>query len=367
LVMALTVLEEPVKSHLSLNVPDLGRAVDFYATLFGLAPAKHHADYAKFELDDPPVVFSLVPHAPGSGASLSHLGLRVASDETIQKYRARLEAAGVCTESQDGTTCGYARQNKLWVRDPFGNFWEVYRVEEDVLPEVIRTSLDGRAARRDRDGCGASPGAAEAVWEHFVTAPLPERIPHGDSTLDEVRLIGTFNADLTEAQRSALLGEVARVLAPAGKVLVHALMGDRPFPGPQPKLPGLAAMVARVPVQSEPIEALRRAGFVGVQVVKYTEKAWFSIDGIELREVKLLAWKPPAVPAIEMRQVLYKGPFSRATADGGHVFERGKRVSVPLALWERLRLGPIAEQFLFFDVSAAGAASSACSARPVGT
>ncbi len=63
--MPLTVLEEPVKFHLSLNVPDLDWAIEFYRVLFGLAPAKLHDDYAKFELNDPPVIFSLVPHPPG--------------------------------------------------------------------------------------------------------------------------------------------------------------------------------------------------------------------------------------------------------------------------------------------------------------
>ena len=284
---------------------------------------------------------------PVPGASLSHLGLRVASDDTIRTFRERLEAAGVCTQAQDGTTCGYAKQNKLWVRDPFGNFWEVYRVEEDVFPEVLRKSVEGRAARTDVEGSGANAGAVHAAWEHYVTAPLPDRIPHGDGTLDEVRLVGTFNADLTEAQRLFLVTEAARVLKAGGKILTHGLMGDKPFPGAQPKLPGLAAMVSSVPVQTEPVEAFRRAGFVGIQVVKHTEKAWFAIDGVELREVKLVAWKPTAANTTETRQVLYKGPFARATVDGGHTFERGKRVSVDAAVWEQLRLGPSAEQFLF--------------------
>jgi catechol 2,3-dioxygenase-like lactoylglutathione lyase family enzyme len=65
--------EGAVKFHLSLNVADLGRAVAFYRTLFDREPAKRHDDYAKFEMDDPPVVFSLAPHAPGPGGSLSHV------------------------------------------------------------------------------------------------------------------------------------------------------------------------------------------------------------------------------------------------------------------------------------------------------
>lgn len=345
---SLTMIESGVKFHLSLNVPDLGRAVEFYSLLFGMKPAKHHVDYAKFELEDPPVVFSLTPHPPGPGASLSHLGIRVQNDETIQRFRERLETAGLCTQTQEGTVCGYAKQNKLWVQDPFGNFWEIYRIEEDVRPELVRKSLEGAAARTDTQSCAAKPEDS-LVWEHFVTNPLPDRIPHDDGTVDEVRLVGTFNSDLSESQRSFLLAEAIRVLKPGGKVMTHGLMSDRPFPGTQPKLPGLAAMVSRVPQQSEPITAFRQAGFVSIQVVKYTEKPWFTHEGVELREVKLLAWKPASATAGETRQVLYKGPFARATVDGGQTFERGRRVAVPLAVWQQLRRGAIAEQFLFFE------------------
>jgi catechol 2,3-dioxygenase-like lactoylglutathione lyase family enzyme len=93
--MPLPVIEEPIKFHLSLNVPDLERAVAFYRGFFGIEPAKHHPDYAKFELDEPPVVFSLAPHPPGPGASLSHLGLQVSDDAALEAFRQRLEAAGI--------------------------------------------------------------------------------------------------------------------------------------------------------------------------------------------------------------------------------------------------------------------------------
>lgn len=349
---SLDVIEEPAKFHLSLNVPDLGRAVEFYRVLFGRDPAKRHADYAKFEVDDPPVVFSLVPHPPGDGASLSHLGLRVATDDAIRAYRERLATAGVCTDAQDGTTCGYARQNKLWVRDPFGNFWEVYRIDAEVPPESVRRSVEGKAARADAaPACGGSPAAA-VVWEHFVSNPLPDRVPHADGTVDEVRLVGTFNADLPADRVTALVADAARAVRPGGKVIVHGLMADRPFPGGPPRLPGLAAMVSRVPVQTEPVVALRAAGFVGVQFVKY-DRPWFTHDGVGLREAKLVGWKPGPAGDGE-RTVLYKGPFARATADGGHRFERGRRTPVPAAVWEQLRHGPTAEQFLFFEPGEGG-------------
>lgn len=352
---ALEVVAEPVTFHVSLNVPDLGRAVEFYSVLFGVGPAKRHDDYAKFEVADPPLILSLVPHPPGPGASLSHLGLRVDSDESIRTYRDRLEAAGVCTDAQDGTTCGYARQNKLWVKDPFGTFWEVYRVEADVSPESVRRSVEGKAARADAEACAGSTAAA-VTWEHFVSNPVPDRIPHADATVDEVRLVGTFNSDIPDAARAALVADAFRALKPGGKVVTHGLMGDKLFPGAPPQLPGLAAMVSRVPVQTEPAAAFRAAGFVGVQVVKYTEKPWFTHDGVELREVKLVAWKP-APGGDGERLVLYKGPFARAVADGGYAFERGKRTAVPAAVWQQLRHGPTAEQFLFFETTVTGCES----------
>ena len=51
----------PVRFHLSLNVADLKRSVEFFRVLFGMAPAKLRPDYAKFEPDEPPLVLSLEP------------------------------------------------------------------------------------------------------------------------------------------------------------------------------------------------------------------------------------------------------------------------------------------------------------------
>ena len=62
--MNATPLDGLNKFHLSLNVSNLSRSLEFYKTLFNLSPAKSYPDYAKFELVDPPVIMSLVPRAP---------------------------------------------------------------------------------------------------------------------------------------------------------------------------------------------------------------------------------------------------------------------------------------------------------------
>jgi catechol 2,3-dioxygenase-like lactoylglutathione lyase family enzyme len=344
-------VDAPITFHLSLNVAELGRSIEFYRVLFGIEPAKRHDDYAKFELHDPPLVFSLVPRAAGAGGSLSHLGFHVRSNDEICRIQARLTSAGICTQEQNGTVCGYARQDKIWVRDPDANFWEVYVVEEDVEPAVVRH-------HREEVGPGTGPALGLVVWEHYVTETADQPIPHADSSVDEVKLTGTFNAPLSDAARAFVVGEAYRVLKPGGKVVAHGLAADRPLTGNAPKLPGLAALVSRVPTRAEIITALRSVGFIGLQLVKLTETPWFVHDGVGLREVKWVAWKPTARAPGETRQVLYRGPFTHATIDGGRVFPRGQRITVPEEVWQNLHLGETAEQFLFIEPAAAGACST---------
>jgi catechol 2,3-dioxygenase-like lactoylglutathione lyase family enzyme len=330
------------KFHMSLSVTDLKRSVAFYRVLFGLEPAKSFDDYAKFELEDPPVIFSLTPHPAGpTGGVLGHAGFKVPSANGVEKIRERLVTAGYAVQCQEGATCGYQRHNKVHVADPDGTQWQVYVVEEEVAPESIQRSLECAAAQFQKVD-------EPTAWEHFVTNPFPERIPHDDASLDEVRLVGTFNARLTDDQQRFLIREAKRVLRPGGRVLVHGLMADRPFPGAMPTLPGLTAMVSRVPVQTFPIDELAQAGFVGIQITKYSEKAWFEHDGVELREVKIMAFQPHVSAA--KRRVLYKGPFAEAMDEFGTVYQRGQRVEVSEATWDVLRRGAAAENFLFLDL-----------------
>ena len=149
---SLTVIEEPVKVHLAVNATDLARSVAFYRVLFGVEPAKCHADYAKFEVEDPPLVFSLMPGGPGAGGVMSHAGLRVADAAAVWAARDRLEAAGVPTRQQAETRGCYAVQTKVWAADPDGLLWEVYVLTADIP--------HGDAA----GGSGSTP-AAEVMYK----------------------------------------------------------------------------------------------------------------------------------------------------------------------------------------------------------
>ena len=115
--------------HVALETSDLDRAIAFYRTLFAQEPVKVKPGYAKFEVADPPVNLALnaAPKArPAGGAS--HFGVQVKSTEAVADAKERFEAAGLPIEVEEHVTCCWAVQDKVWVRDPDGNAWEVFVV-----------------------------------------------------------------------------------------------------------------------------------------------------------------------------------------------------------------------------------------------
>jgi catechol 2,3-dioxygenase-like lactoylglutathione lyase family enzyme len=341
------------KFHFALNVSDLERSIAFYRILFDIPPAKHYPDYAKFELSQPPLVFSLVPNPPASGGTLSHFGFPAATREEVQAAAGRLAAAGLETSCQQGTVCGYARQDKVWVADPDRNFWEIYVIHEDVDPETVRAAFDGIAPIAASAAATEKGPAASVLWEHRILMPIAERIPHESETVDEVRLVGTFNDQLTEGERTRFLSEALRVLRPGGKLSAHGLVADRALAA-LPQLPGVAGLVQRVPTEEEPLCELALAGFEAICVTKLAEAAVFRDGPAEMREIKLEARKPArSTSDAATRTVVYKGPFA-AAVDEGQTFLRGARTAVTQPTWDRLASGASAAQFLFFGEPGSG-------------
>jgi catechol 2,3-dioxygenase-like lactoylglutathione lyase family enzyme len=323
----------PIRFHVGLHTSDLDRAVAFYRVLLGTEPAKHYGDHARFEVDRPALVLALYLAPREAGGALNHLGLRLPDSAALVEVQRRLEEHGHATQRQEGVECCYARQTKFWVTDPDRVLWEVYTLHEDL----DHSGFD--------DPPVTAPPAPQHVWEHRLTDPWPGRVGHADGALDEVRLEGSFNAPVGPGQLDRLLSEVFRVLRPGGRVAVHGLVGDRPFPG-APRLPGLASLVRRVPVETEPLEALRRAGFGGLFYEKLGDIHCFQVNGVELREMRVVGWKSAAAPWPTV-EVVYKGPFEQVTDEEGTVYRRGEPVVLGWARAERLRGGPAADQFTF--------------------
>jgi catechol 2,3-dioxygenase-like lactoylglutathione lyase family enzyme len=125
--------------QLALNVDDVDEAVAFYSRLFDAEPAKRRPGYANFALDEPALKLVLLEN-PGAGGSPNHLGVEVASAAEVVAATRRLAAAGLATEVEEGTTCCYALQDKVWVYGPGAERWEVYTVLADAGAEVAATS-----------------------------------------------------------------------------------------------------------------------------------------------------------------------------------------------------------------------------------
>jgi hypothetical protein len=122
-----------LRPHLALTVSNVGRSVPFYEALFGVGPTKLEPGYAKFEVAEPALNFTLNEGERSEAlGAFNHGGIQVASTDDVLAARVRLQKAGLATFDEMDTTCCYARQDKIWVHDPDGTPWEVFATHVDV-------------------------------------------------------------------------------------------------------------------------------------------------------------------------------------------------------------------------------------------
>lgn len=138
--------------HVSIYVRDIRAAVEQYTKILGVEPAKVKEDYAKFEMADPPVIFSL--NLGGEPGTLSHLGIRYPGTGEVATEMVRTKMHGLEMLEQSGTTCCYAKADKFWVRDADGIPWEMYTLLEDV---ETQTAADPQLREFLGQGAAASP------------------------------------------------------------------------------------------------------------------------------------------------------------------------------------------------------------------
>ena len=125
-----------LKAHLALNVESVEQSINFYRKMFGIEPSKVRPGYAKFDVQNPPLNFTLNQGSFSNRGALSHLGIQMRSTGDVLATRRKWNDAGLLTRDEMQTNCCYATQNKTWVRDPDGNEWEVFVVLEDNLAET---------------------------------------------------------------------------------------------------------------------------------------------------------------------------------------------------------------------------------------
>lgn len=110
--------------HVSINVSDLDKSIEFYSLLFGDQPTVKKSDYAKWMLDDPRVNF-VVEHSTQS-TGMTHAGIQTENEEELQEVFARMKAAEIPYVEEGMTACCYAKSEKSWTFDPDGLPWEAF-------------------------------------------------------------------------------------------------------------------------------------------------------------------------------------------------------------------------------------------------
>jgi catechol 2,3-dioxygenase-like lactoylglutathione lyase family enzyme len=134
----MTTVARPIalKAHVSLNVSNVEKSIDFYSKMLGIEPCKVRAGYAKFDVQNPPLNLALNEAPVKNRGALSHMGIQVSSTEDVLAMREQWAKAGLSTRDEMQTNCCYAIQDKTWVRDPDGNEWEVFVVLQDNLAQT---------------------------------------------------------------------------------------------------------------------------------------------------------------------------------------------------------------------------------------
>jgi len=149
-----------LRPHLALTVTDVERAIPFYEALFGTAPEKRKPGYAKFSVAEPALNFTLTQGRRAELGAFNHAGIQVQTTDEVLAAKERLTAAGLAAFDEMDTTCCYARQDKIWVRDPDGTPWEVFATHDDTDEHgagglaIAEAAASGEAA-----ACGCGDGA----------------------------------------------------------------------------------------------------------------------------------------------------------------------------------------------------------------
>ena len=144
------------RMHVAVNCTDLEASLNFYRRFFNAEPTKVKENYAKFELESPPLHFSLNVRPFEKKGVLNHLGFQVDNTEDVLAMGERLRQANLLAIDEMGTTCCYAVQDKVWVYDPDGNAWEIFYTKAD-------SEFESAGEPRDISLCCAPPSGPVAV------------------------------------------------------------------------------------------------------------------------------------------------------------------------------------------------------------
>jgi hypothetical protein len=107
--------------------------------------------------------------------------------------------------------------------------------------------------------------------------------------------------------------------------------------------------VEYVPAVSEIVQELEGAGFVDIRIDTLSERAYFIVDGIPMREFRVRAKKPGHRSKQKTHHAIYRGPLSQVVDDYGNVFRRGELTSLNVHDWQMLSNGASSSAFVFIE------------------
>lgn len=114
--------------HLHIRVSDIDSNVEFYSSLFGVAPALREARRAQWVLEEPRVSLTLTDIGPTPG--LEHLGIHVDTEEELEAVRRQFARVDACALETAAMEPQDASPNEHWLIDPQGILWEARRAAQ---------------------------------------------------------------------------------------------------------------------------------------------------------------------------------------------------------------------------------------------
>ncbi len=147
--------------------------------------------------------------------------------------------------------------------------------------------------------------------------------------------------------KTALFGEIHRVLRRGGRAVISDIVSDREVPDAMKADPELWSGCVSGAFQEEAfLSAFERAGFHGITLATRDPEPWRVVEGIELRSVTVVAHKGKEGPCFDHGQaVIYRGPWRSVEDDDGHVLRRGKPTAVCAKTFELYGREPYAGSF----------------------
>lgn len=191
---------------------------------------------------------------------------------------------------------------------------------------------------------------------------LRERQPMiADNSVDLVVSNCVINLVDTDS-KGQVLKEVFRVLRPGGRIALSDNVSNIPVPKAIRNDPDLwVGCYAGVYQEQEFYQALRNAGFVGLNIEERAEVPEKNIGDVMFQSVTVTGTKPLlAGDETDSRRVLYKGPWNEVTDDFGTVLKRGEIIAVSPETALQLRHSAYADNLHFLDERIASSADSCC-------